>query len=247
MKRNLLFGFAVCLILLVAIIGGCDLSMDKIANPENKIGKVASADFTEEVNELTLPPEDLGISADSINALGRLAMLNSPGANQEVIGSGKGWQLYVPVPFYSQRDPHWSGDKLGNSSTCTIGSHGCHLSCIAMHYAKWGYYNMNPGELNRWARNHGCFPPKSADIIARCAVDYPSNRDVRRITSDQIYGELQKGHPVVIKAWIGTIPHYMIIFAFDGARYWVKDPWRDWTAQDRPLYGSYGGSWVYGY
>jgi len=37
MKRNLLIGLAVCFSLTAAVIGGCDLITDKIANPENKI------------------------------------------------------------------------------------------------------------------------------------------------------------------------------------------------------------------
>ncbi len=225
-------------LLLLAAFMGCSDAENRISSPEEKIT----------VNEHAgdnSPPEFVGISADSVNALGRAAMLAEGGKSIQTDVS-LGWQLYVSVPFYSQRDPHWQYDRLGWSSLY-IRDYGCHLSCVAMHYAKWGYGHLNPHNLNNWGKSHDAF--SGPNVIPYKIVDYAKNRNVRYISANQIYSELAAGHPVIVRTTYGG-SHFMIIFAFDGRRYWVKDPLRDWRHQDQPLYGN--AHWdrpfrVYGY
>jgi len=192
--------------------------------------------------------ECIGISADSVNALGRAAMK----ADKDSPPMIDGWQLYVSVPFYSQNDPHWAETLLGYNTCCyRINRWGCHLTCVAMLYAKWGYYQMSPLGLNNWSNNgqaHYAFAPGSGNIRLPQAISYGVNRSSYAINSDQIYGHLRAGHPVIIKVYSqNTGNHYMVVFGFDGARYWAKDPIHDWRSQDQPLYGSFVGAWIYGY
>ncbi len=188
--------------------------------------------------------QDTGLTVDSVNALGRISASATSIKGQSLV-SPAGWQLYVSIPFYSQNDPAWSGDILGYGKCGSkVGPYGCHLSCIAMHYAKWGYSGMNPKELNKWSyagESHYAFSSSGCGdlIVAYKALQYPSVcRNVREISPGQIYSELRQGHPVVVEIPYGNGSHFMVIFAFDGSRYWVKDPLRDWQHQDQPLYGS---------
>ncbi len=248
MKRILLALFSV--VLLIAALGmiqGCSEN-DKIVEP------VDVADNSEMGFDIDDYPftEYLGISADSVNALARAAM-----EADTILGSGSvqktsGWQLYVSVPFYSQRDQAWRDTRLGfGRCGTTIGSHGCYLTCISMLYAKWGYYNMNPKALNNWrygSRSHYAFSSSGCGDLIRIpyAIHYPGmSRPYRSISPGQIYGELRRGHPVIIKINGGA--HFMVIFAFDGRVFWVKDPIRNAAGQNRPLYGNFAGAYVYGY
>jgi hypothetical protein len=55
---------------------------------------------------------------------------------------------------FSQQDPRWSRNSLGDSTTLTIGMAGCLISAIASMLADWGVAT-DPGRLNRWLRAHG--------------------------------------------------------------------------------------------
>ncbi len=248
------------------LTGGC--SNEKDVNQESPVIEQADAlqqttipDQTEEIQLLEADPgvepadleaypfkEYVGISADSVNALGRAAIM----ADKDNPPMIDGWQLYVSVPFYSQNDPNWSDVFLGYNTCCyRISRWDCHLTCIAMLYAKWGNYQMNPLGLNNWSNNgqaHYAFAPGSGNIRLPQAISNGVNRNSYAISSDQIYGHLRAGHPVIIKVYTQNVGyHYMVVFGFDGSRYWVKDPIHDWRSQDQPLYGAFIGAWIYGY
>ncbi len=198
--------------------------------------------------------EYIGISADSINALGAAAM-NAEGGKRSNVSIAAGWQLYVSVPFYSQNDPSFKNKGLGFNycGNSTIGRYGCHLCCISMLYAKWGYYNMNPATLNDWkvgTRSHYAFSTAGCGDLIRPAqaLQYPAmSRNVRYISAGQIYYYLQRGIPVIIEVGTSFGTHFMVIFAFDGRIFWVKDPLKDAAHQNQGLYGSFISARVYGY
>lgn len=177
------------------------------------------------------------ISAEQINAIGKAqheALLAQGGKRPSP--SVEGWQLYVQVPFYSQKDPGWASVPLGFGSE-TIGQSGCLLASISMNYAKWGIGQMNPFELNTWCKKNGGFAWPNL-LKHNVAIDYGRDRSSRVISVDQIYPELAAGHPVVIRIKTASIPsHYLVIFAFDGTRYWVKESLNDWARQNVSLYG----------
>jgi len=207
--------------------------------------------ITEPVDEAIVDQsgDDGILTADEINAIGQeqhKLFLESGGILPQHDGD-KAWQLYVNVPFYSQLDYHWSSNGLGFNydGRSTIGRFGCHLCCIAMHYAKWGYNSgTNPPNLNNWAeeeRQHYAFATTGNGDLIRLpeALEYGSmSRPWYTITANQIYGELQRGRPVVVRVVYENMDsHFMVIFAFDGQRFWVKDPLKDANHQNVPLYG----------
>ena len=254
MKR-FLFVVAVPILMLILSAGmqGCGEEDDQVSAPVVEDQRSDATGAWSE-NPIIYPGV---LTAEEINEIGR--------AEHERHGSAKMnhgvqvmWQLYVPVPFYSQRDPSWGSHPLGFGNcggTDNIYNYGCHLCCITMLYAKWGYSALTPPVLNDWSlygREHYAFNSSGCGDLIRLphALNYPAmSRPYRYIAAHQIYGELAAGHPVIVRTTVGG-SHFMVIFAFDGQRFWVKDPWRDWTQQDQPLYGnahSDGPFRVYGY
>lgn len=79
------------------------------------------------------------------------------GAAAASIALGLPWRrahaATLSIPFYSQLDPLWKGDKLGNSSS-TIGSQGCAVTCLAM-LLKYRGADVDPRKLNNWLKTNG--------------------------------------------------------------------------------------------
>ncbi|MBI3956814.1 MAG: C39 family peptidase [Candidatus Kerfeldbacteria bacterium] len=234
---------ATLFVLVSFFLSGC--GEEDINQPSPGTSAVAPQDTTAAFSE---HPNILAgmMTADQINELGRLEHERQTGASPEGSAEGAAWQLYIPVPFYSQRDGSWASHDLGYGN-CNpgdnIGNYGCHLCCIAMLYAKWGYTSLTPPVLNDWSlygRPHYAFNSGGCGDLIRLpqALQYPAmSRPYRTIEANRVYSELAAGHPVVVRTTVGG-SHFMVIFAFDGQRFWVKDPWRDWTQQDQPLYGN---------
>ncbi|MFH1235987.1 MAG: C39 family peptidase [Parcubacteria group bacterium] len=257
MKRILFVLVSVALLLVLSFgIEGC--GEREIVRPyANSERLSATTDTTSAYSEHPFVYPGV-MSAEEINELGRKEHQRRVAAGESIELNKSGWQLYAFVPFYSQRDGNWGSHALGYGncgSSDNIYNYGCHLCCIAMLYAKWGYSSLTPPVLNDWSRNgraHYAFYSTGCGDLIRVeeAMQYPAMcRSYRYISASQIYGELRAGHPVVVRTTVGG-SHFMIIFAFDGQRYWVKDPWRDWTQQDQPLYGNAhqdGPFRVYGY
>ncbi|MFA6271953.1 MAG: hypothetical protein WC693_02475, partial [Patescibacteria group bacterium] len=177
---------------------------------------------TEPVDEAIVdqPVDDEILTAEEINAIGReqhKLFLESGGTLPQHDGD-KAWQLYVNVPFYSQLDYHWSSNGLGFNydGGSTIGGFGCHLCCISMLYAKWSYGSeTNPPNLNNWVvegRQHYAFATSGNGDLIRLpqALEYGSmSRPWYTISASQIYGELQRGRPVIVRITYGG-SHFMV-------------------------------------
>ncbi len=58
------------------------------------------------------------------------------------------------LQFFSQGDPAWAGDKLGDCADETIGSAGCAITAVAMAMTSLGV-DVNPKTLNDYLRNNG--------------------------------------------------------------------------------------------
>lgn len=181
------------------------------------------------------PAEGEVYRADDVNAA--VPFLERSGVGQ---GTDTSWVLYINVPFYSQRDPSWQGVPLGfgrGSTTNTIGNYGCHLCCISMLYAKWGYPAMNPPGLNAWAfggRLHYAFVDAGwgNEIRREEALQYPGIcRPWSYVPISQLWGTIASGKPIVVK----YPNHFVVMFGYGDGRYWVKDPWQDGAHQDQPL------------
>lgn len=63
----------------------------------------------------------------------------------ETVGDGESQRS---AEFFSQRDPRWSGDRLGDCAL-TIGSDGCAIAATAMALTALGV-DVDPGRLNQF-------------------------------------------------------------------------------------------------
>lgn len=54
----------------------------------------------------------------------------------------------LSIPFFSQKDGRWSGQRLGTGNG-TIGSHGCAVTSMAM-ILRYRGADVDPGKLNVW-------------------------------------------------------------------------------------------------
>ena len=186
------------------------------------------------------PSEGSYTTAETANTLAQLEMAISPTKSMQ-----SAWYLYVHVPFYSQNDPHWKNKALGFNycGDSTIGRYGCHLCCIAMLYAKWGYPQMSPPGLDDWrrgGRSHYAFSTSQCGDLIRLphSLEYPGMcRPWRYLRVDEIWGQLAAGRPVVSKTDQYKGSHFVVLFGHDGSRYWVKDPVKDAARQNQPLSG----------
>ncbi|MBM4033732.1 MAG: carboxypeptidase regulatory-like domain-containing protein, partial [Planctomycetes bacterium] len=144
--------------------------------------------------------------------------------------------------FYSQRDPRWSGSKLGTSAE-TIGSAGCAVACVAMLH-KWESGSTNdpdPGQLNTWLTANGGYASGNL-IIWSVAANYDGAGGLTWIGSTsgtdgwtQIDAELAAGRkPIVLVDSTPTTPdlatHFVIVYERVGtsgvaSSYRILDPW----------------------
>lgn len=254
-KKIALFSLVGLSIFALILMGGCDLNKKTMApsEEENSVNDISlPKGFGEEnlggmyVIESEAPDGFIpipqteeerqffgdGIASDSLEKLAQHWRSQNKTSGQLAKSFSSCW--YVSVPFYSQVDGFWAGDKLGWSSL-TIRQAGCHVACVAMLYAKWGYYNMNPREVNNYAKSHNGF--NGADLIPGNAITYPGLcRNVRWLNFNGVLTELSRGHPVICHCSMYG-GHFVVIFGWDGYRFWFKDSMRDWRYQDQPLSG----------
>lgn len=236
-------------------MGGCDLNKKLVApeekdNPgteislpkgfgEENLGNTYQVEFETPAGFVSSPQTEEerlmfgeGITQDSLEKLAHFWRSQNEMTGQLAKSLSACW--YVSVPFYSQVDGFWAGDKLGWSNL-TIRQAGCHVACVAMLYAKWSYYNMNPREVNNYAKSHNGF--SGADLIPKNAITYPSIcRNVRWLSFNDVLTELSRGHPVICHCSMYG-GHFVVIFGWDGYRFWFKDSMKDWRYQNQPLTG----------
>ena len=193
------------------------------------------------------PIDVVGISADSLNALARAQYLQDM-QNGLVATKTTGWIFNINMPSsFSQIDPAWKYHSLGYNwdGRSTIGRYGCYLCSMAMVLVQLGCRGLTPPVLNDWSLHsqaHYAFSTvdNGDKIWLAHAVKYPATSRYYQpsISYDQIYPALRNGWPVIIKIPYGTGYHYMVIYAFDGYRYWVLDPLQPPAQNAIPLYGN---------
>jgi hypothetical protein len=138
-------------------------------------------------------------------------------------------EVLLDVQFFSQKDPAWSGDYLGNSRL-KIGNSGCALTSLAMVADYYGY-DTDPGRLNTSLTAAGGID--SEGIISDWSkVAEASNEKVKWIASvpaswDRIDQELNEGYPVICSVtrpgWLRYL-HYIVFIGKMGNKYYFLDP-----------------------
>lgn len=255
------FGLIVFLAVMICSIVGCSTKQNTpIASAQDVFRSIN----TDSLSNFDSIPEN-AITVDSLQKLTTNMLRDSSFRNQP-LSAAAGWVFNINMPsFFSQIDPAWKNNGLGYNydGRSTISRYGCHLCCVAMLYAKWGLSSVKPPVLNNWkvgSSTHFAFSTAQNGDLIRLpyALQYPATcRDTQTISYDQIYTALSRGYPVIIEInYPASNPnnsHFMVIYAFDGARYWVLDPLQPPAQGAIPLWGTgYGGCCIksirlYGY
>ena len=135
----------------------------------------------------------------------------------------------LDVTFFSQKDPAWSGDYLGNSQL-TIGTSGCALTSLAM-VARYFGYDTDPGRLNTSLTAAGGIDAEGI-ICDWSKVNQASNQKVKWMGSvpaswGRVDQELNEGYPVICSVtrpgWLLYL-HYIVFIGKMGNKYYFLDP-----------------------
>merc|ERR1711974_362372 len=117
--------------------------------------------------------------------------------------------------MYKQCDSEWGDAQLGTSSSQTICTAGCAMSCVAMAIASYqekiNNALTNPGNLNDWLINNNGYA--SSDLIIWSAVDglgkVHFKEEVGSLSSSSIANFVSKCYPVIVNVRSGT--HWVLI------------------------------------
>lgn len=123
--------------------------------------------------------------------------------------------------FYSQRDPRWCKQYIGNSKD-TIGSVGCFISSVSMVYKKLGS-DITP---SLYAANSSNFWSNTAYMTTPSA---PSGYTYKQISynSSIVDQELKAGRYVIAQMKMSNIAgmHFIVITSGSNGNYKIHDPW----------------------
>ena len=145
-------------------------------------------------------------------------------------------RVVIPVPVFTQDDPHWTLELLGPTFE-TVGQAGCAVTSAAMVLSAYGV-DTDPDRLNQYLTTHGGYTEdgwvyweKAAEVapggqVEKAYEDLPSYALI-----DQ---NLMAGNPVIVRLTLpnGTT-HFVVLVGKDGWDYLVQDPARS------PTYGVY--------
>ncbi len=123
--------------------------------------------------------------------------------------------------FYSQRDPRWCNQYIGNSRD-TIGSVGCYINSISMVYKKLGH-DITP---SAYAANSSNFLSNTAYMVT---PDPPSGYTYKQTSynSGVIDDELKAGRYVIAQMKMSNVAgmHFIVIISGSNGNYKIHDPW----------------------
>ncbi len=124
--------------------------------------------------------------------------------------------------FYSQRDPRWCRQTIGNSSD-TVGAVGCYLTSISMVYKKLGH-DITPSV---YAATPGYFRFNTAYALPPIPPDGYSYKQVA-YSAATVDSELKNGRYVIAQIKMsGTVSgmHFIVIISGSNGNYKIHDPW----------------------
>jgi len=123
--------------------------------------------------------------------------------------------------FYSQRDPRWCKNFIGNTRY-TIGAAGCYVSSVAMVHKKAGNDSLTPGvyasDTSRFLSDARMRTPLVPSGYFYKPVPY---------STEVIDRELDAGRYVVAEMRASTISgqHFIVIISGQKGVYKIHDPW----------------------
>lgn len=123
------------------------------------------------------------------------------------------------LQFFSQRDPAWADEKLGNCADETIGSAGCALASVAMAMTSLGI-QTDPKTLNDYLVEtkgyEGCLIKwaQAAEIDGHAGVQWIHPGVLG--SPEALRAGLDQGKRVIAES-TRYDPHWIYIVAYDGA------------------------------
>ena len=149
------------------------------------------------------------------------------------IASVGGKSLHVHLPddgkTLLQKDKRWASDQLGLSD-CTLGSHGCLVTSVAMACSNLGV-KLTPQELNERLKKADGFLPQGWVVWNAMpkVTDGKLTAEYHQRPSHAVMDEaLESGaYPVVKYFLLGGIQHWCVIVGKDDEEYLARDPLRD--------------------
>jgi hypothetical protein len=132
---------------------------------------------------------------------------------------------YMNVPFYSQKNSLWSGEKLGRCST-TIGTEGCAITSVAMVFKYYGI-QTDPLDMNNWLKqNNGYSDGCNINWITATKRTGGAVKwiETSGTNLDMIKTELNSRHPVIAKVSLSNTGHYIVITGYTGSDFTINDP-----------------------
>lgn len=154
--------------------------------------------------------------------------------------------MILDVPILGQRDSRWASILLGyNTSTYTIGSHGCLVTSLSMLIGK------TPDQVNQILKDNGGFLAggglfiwgKASVLGLTCqytSSSYSGPVTDLGVTKAKEY--LDQGFPLIAEvdfnpATVAEEQHYVVVVGYDGEDFIMNDPW----TKDRVSMDKYGG------
>ena len=141
-------------------------------------------------------------------------------------------------PFFSQKNPLWSGDPMGLSGL-TVGDFGCAMTSTAMVLMYYGV-DTDPGVLNAWLSGHGGYTSGGALYWSKPAeysegmVQFIHSSEFWSFSSpstkhwDKLNQELNQGRPVIVRVDSDPSPsyteHWVLVTHRSGSDYYINDP-----------------------
>lgn len=135
------------------------------------------------------------------------------------------WERLLDVPQFSQGDPRWGNDSLGDTEA-TLAQEGCAVASAAMVLAFYGA-DTDPGRLNRALVQKGGYTErgwiyweKAAETAQRVQHVYEDLPSYRLIDM-----ELLRGNPVIVRVRFPSgVTHFVVITGKHGFEYLIRDP-----------------------
>jgi hypothetical protein len=188
-----------------------------VGSPVPGLGDAVISGDTATLSTGITGPADNPVAALSTSSLTAELLSNQPS------------EVLLDVQFFSQKDPAWSGDYLGDSRF-KIENSGCALTSLAM-VADYFGYDTDPGRLNTSLTSAGGIDTEGV-ISDWSKVAEASNQKVKWIASvpaswDRIDQELNQGYPVISSVTrpgrLGYL-HYIVFMGRVGNKYYFLDP-----------------------
>jgi hypothetical protein len=149
------------------------------------------------------------------------------------IASTGGKSLHLRLPdggkTLLQKDKRWASDQLGPSD-CTLGSHGCLVTSVAMACSNLGV-ELTPKELNERLKKADGFLPQGWVVWNALpkATEGKLTADYHQKPSHAVMDDALESvaYPVVKYFLLGGIQHWCVVVGKDGQEYLARDPLRD--------------------